>query len=80
VIKKLWQELGRNYSRTDIAAQIFAAVVPSAALYSQAVCTVVHYYLGEDRKVELEEIIKLTKSSGKNASDKVMTYVYNALS
>ena len=69
-----------NIAHRDIAAQIFAMVVPSAALYSQAVCTVVHYYLGEDRKAELEEIIKLIKSSDKNASDKVMTYVYNALS
>ena len=53
VIRPLWQELGRNCSRTELAAQIFAAVVPSAALYSQAVSNVVHYYLQEDKKAEL---------------------------
>ena len=74
VIKPLWQELGRNYSHTELAAQIFAAVVPSAALYSQAVSIVVHYYLQEDKKAELEEIIKLGESPA------VMAYVYEALS
>jgi linoleate 10R-lipoxygenase len=74
VLKPLWEALGSKYSRAEIAAQIFAAVVPSAALYSQAVATVVHYYLREDKKAELEEIIKL------GASPAVMAYVYEALS
>lgn len=74
VIKTLWEALNSKNTRTEIAAQIFAAVVPSAALYSQAVSTVVHYYLREDKKVELEEIIKL------GGSPAVMPYVYEALS
>lgn len=74
VIKLLWEELSNNNSRTELAAQIFAAIVPSAALYSQAVSTVVHYYLREDKKAELEEIIKLGESPA------VMAYVYEALS
>ena len=74
VIKPLWEELSNNNSRTELAAQIFAAIVPSAALYSQAVSTVVHYYLREDKKAELEEIIKLGESPA------VMAYVYEALS
>jgi linoleate 10R-lipoxygenase len=74
VFRPLWQELGKNNSRTELAAQIFAAVVPSAALYSQAVSTVVQYYLREDKKAELGEIIKLGESPA------VMAYVYEALS
>ena len=74
VFKPLWQALGSKYSRTEVAAQIFAAVVPSAALYSQAVSTVVNYYLREDKKAELEEIIELGESPA------VMAYVYEALS
>lgn len=74
VIKTLWQALGKNTSRTELAAQIFAAVVPSAAFYSQAVSIVVHYYLREDKKAELKEIIKLGESPA------VMAYVYEALS
>jgi linoleate 10R-lipoxygenase len=77
VIKPLWQELCKNCSRTELAAQIFAAVVPSAALYSQAVSTVVHYYLRKDKKAELEEIIKVIKLG---ESPAVMAYVYEALS
>ena len=49
-------------------------VVPSAALYSQALFTVVQYYLREDKKAELGEIIKLGESPA------VMAYVYEALS
>lgn len=74
VFRPLWQALGKNYSRTELAAQIFAAVVSSAALYSQAVSTVVHYYLREDKKAELGQIIKLGESPA------VMAYVYDALS
>jgi len=73
VIKTFWQALGRSSSRTELAAQIFAVVVPSAALYSQVVSVVVHYYLGENKKAELEEIIKLGESPA------VMAYVYEAL-
>lgn len=71
---------GKKYSRTEIATQIFAALVPSAALYSQAVSTAVHYYLKEDRKEQLQEVTRLLESSDKDASSKVMTYVYEALS
>jgi hypothetical protein len=49
-------------------------VIPSAALYSQVVSIVVHYYLGEDKKAKLEEIVKLGESPA------VMAYVYEALS
>jgi len=73
VFKPLWEALGSKYTRAEVAAQIFAAVVPSAALYSQAVSTVVHYYLRDDKKAEREEIIKL------GASPAVMAYVYEAL-
>ena len=72
--KKLWEALSSKNTSTEIAAQIFAAVVPSAALYSQAVSTVVHFYLREGKKAELEEIIKLGESPT------VMPYVYEALS
>jgi linoleate 10R-lipoxygenase len=74
VFKPLWEALGSKNTHTEVAAQIFAAVVPSAALYSQAVSTVVHYYLRKDKKAELEEIIKLGESPA------VMPYVYEALS
>jgi len=80
LFQNLWQTLSGRPSRPEYASDIFAAVVPSAALYSQAVCVVVHYYLREDRKAELEEIIKLVESSDQAASTKVMAYVYEALS
>lgn len=73
-IKTFWQALGRSSSRAELAVQIFAVVVPWAALYSQVVSVVVHYYLGENKKAELEEIIKL------GGSPAVMAYVYEALS
>ena len=80
LIKDLWHALSTSYSCEEIAAQIFAAVVPSAAMYSQAVSIVVHYYLRADKKTELEEIIKLGECLDEDASGKVMVYVYEALS
>jgi hypothetical protein len=60
------------FSPDELAAEIFAAVVPSAAFYSQAMSNVVHHYLQEDKKAELGKIIR--------NSPAVMAYVYEALS
>lgn len=79
-LKKLWQSSGKGSSTyREFASQIFAAVVPTAPLYSQAVATVVNFYLDADKQAAREEIVKLVASKEKDAADKVMGYVYEAL-
>lgn len=80
-LKKLWQSTGKNTSSSskEFAAQIVAAVVPTAALYSQALATVVGFYSGKDKQAAREDIVNLVKSNEKDASEKVMSYVYEAL-
>jgi linoleate 10R-lipoxygenase len=79
-LKKLWQSSGKASSTyREFASQIFAAVVPTATLYSQAVATIVNFYLDADKQAAREEIVKLVASKEKDAADKVMGYVYEAL-
>lgn len=79
-LKKLWQSSGKGSSTyREFASQILAAVVPTAPLYSQAVATIVNFYLGADKQVAREDIVKLVASKENDAVDKVMGYVYEAL-
>ncbi|KDR70288.1 hypothetical protein GALMADRAFT_255194 [Galerina marginata CBS 339.88] len=75
--RKLWRSIGKN--KTEFATQFIAATVPTAALYSQVLATVVDYYVGQDQHVARADIVKLVNSEDKDASDKVMAYVDEAL-
>ncbi|KAF8958408.1 heme peroxidase [Flammula alnicola] len=79
LLKKLWQAQGKGSTYREFASQLFAAVVPTSTLYSQALAHVVNFYLDDDKKAVREEIIKLAASTDEGASAKVMTYVYEAL-
>jgi linoleate 10R-lipoxygenase len=80
-LAKLWQDIGKRQkdSHREFATQVFAAVVPTAALYSQYVAQVVDFYLDHGRKADREEIVRLVASADQNASAKVMAYVNEAL-
>jgi len=80
-LEKLWKNIGRSQtdSHTEFATEVFAAVVPTAALYSHYVAQVVDFYLDDDQKAAREEIVRLAASTDQDASAKVMTYVNEAL-
>jgi hypothetical protein len=80
-LEKLRQDIGgsRKDSHHEFASEVFAAVVPTAALYSQYVAQVVDFYLDVDQKAAREEIVRLAASTDQDASMKVMTYVNEAL-
>jgi len=80
-LEKLWRDIGKcqKDSHREFATQVFAAVVPTAALYSQCVAQVVDFYLDKDRKPVREEIVRLVASADPDAADKVMAYVNEAL-
>jgi len=80
-LETLWQVIGKSQkgSSREFAAQVFAAVVPTAALYSQYVVQVIDFYLDDDQRVAREEILRLATSTDENASKRIMAYVYEAL-
>lgn len=80
-LETLWQAIGKSQksSYREFAAQVFAAVVPTAALYSQYVVQVVDFYLDDDQRAAREEILRLATSTDENSSERIMTYVYEAL-
>lgn len=65
-----------------VAASVAAAIIPTSALFSQAIAHVVNFYIDDDRKKERDEIVRLTSKSAldEEATRKVMGYVHEALS
>ena len=79
-LRNLWRAAGKECSPAEFAAQVFAAVVPTSALYSLSLAHVVNFYLDEDKKVARDKIVELSKSDDQNASAEIMKYVSEALS
>jgi linoleate 10R-lipoxygenase len=74
------REAGTDFTTTELAAQVFSAVVPTAAHFSQAIAHVVNFYLDDDKQNERDEIVKLASASrDKEAVAKIMVYVREAL-
>lgn len=57
-----------------------AEVIPTAAHWSQAVAHIINFYLGEERKREREEIVRLAGKGSVDDLNKVMLYCHEALS
>ncbi|KAF9472690.1 hypothetical protein BDN70DRAFT_900339, partial [Pholiota conissans] len=77
---KLWEDHGKsNGIPVEFAAYLFAATVPTATLYSQALSHIVNFYLQDERKARREEIVVLSKSTDKDANAKIMRHAYEAL-
>jgi hypothetical protein len=73
-------ERGSNFTTEELAAQVFFALVPTAAHFSQVIAHVVDFYLDDDKRKERDEIVKLASVLGDNeAVGKVMDYVREAL-
>lgn len=79
-LRNLWQAAGKECSPAQFAAQVFAAVIPTSALYSLSLAHIVNFYLDEDKKAARDKIVELAKSEDKNASAEIMKYVSEALS
>lgn len=81
-LKQLWTKLGKGKSNyREFASQIFAAAIPTAALYSQSIATVVNFYLEKTdaKNAAREEIIRLDASTEADAAEQAMVYFYEAL-
>lgn len=81
-LNKLWEDHGKGQGshHWEFATYLFAAVVPTAPIYSQALSHIVNFYLQDERQAQKEEIVALSKSKDKNADVKIMRYAYEALS
>jgi len=70
----------QDASTEELAAYLFASVVPTSALLSQAISNVVDFYLGDDKSVERAQIAQLASALDVEGSNKqILTYVYEAL-
>lgn len=77
---KLVQKAGADFNAEELAAQVYFAVVPTTALFSQAVSDIVNFYLDDDKRKERDEIVKLASvSHGEEAVAKIMAYIREAL-
>jgi linoleate 10R-lipoxygenase len=65
-----------NSALDGLVCSVFAAVVPTAALFSQIIAHVVDFYLDADKKTQRERIVCLVDER-KNAQ--VMPFIYEAL-
>ena len=77
-LKKVVDALEKRYTRREIAGQVFAAVVPTAALYSGTVACIVEFFLAEAQNKAREELLQLLKSSDSDAPAKVQGYIREA--
>jgi linoleate 10R-lipoxygenase len=59
-----------------LACSVFAAVIPTAALFSQILAYVVNFYLDASKAAEREEIVRLVDGR-KNVQ--VMPFIFEAL-
>lgn len=69
-----------KFTRDELSAHVFAAVVPAAAHFSQAIAHAVNFYLDHDKRQEREEIVRLSSLQGdKEAVVRVMNFLQEAL-
>jgi linoleate 10R-lipoxygenase len=73
------QEANIYASKAELSAFVFAAAVPTAALYSQAIAHIVDFYLDKDKRQARAEIVELAASQDADAAAKIMGYIREAL-
>lgn len=76
-LKKVVDAAGKDCSHRELATQVFAAVVPTAALFAATIASIVDYFLDSNNIAAREDF--LAKSSDKDAPGKVMPYIREAL-
>jgi len=56
VLKKVWTECGKGQSHREFSAQVFAALVPSAPVFSKAIANAIHLALSSGDIVASEKL------------------------
>ncbi|KAF7972285.1 hypothetical protein HWV62_18532 [Athelia sp. TMB] len=69
----------RTHPPGQIAASLFAEVVPTAAIYSKAIAHIVNFYLDDSRAKERANIVALAGERTEDASKKIMVYAREAI-
>jgi linoleate 10R-lipoxygenase len=77
-LKKL-NASGKGLPHTELAASLFAEVIPTAAHYSQTLSHVVNFYLGSERKEAREDIVRLASLHTEAADARIVSYAHEAL-
>lgn len=69
----------RTHPPGQIAASLFAEVVPTAAVYAKAVAHIVNFYLDDARANERADIAALAAERTAEAERKIMVYAREAI-
>lgn len=70
----------RTHPPGQIAASLFAEVVPTAAVYSKALAHIVNFYLDDSRAAQRQDIARLSLLRTQEAENKVIEYAREAIS
>ncbi|TFK24090.1 heme peroxidase [Coprinopsis marcescibilis] len=81
ILKKVVSGMKGEESITsrEIAAQLFASVVPTAAIYSAALAQVVNFFLDEKNAEARQKVLALSASEEPGSSTELLAYVREAL-
>jgi len=77
-LKKL-HAAGKGRGHNELAASLFAEVVPTAAHFSQILSHVINFYLDEGRQEAREDIVRLASLHTEIADAEILSYSYEAL-
>lgn len=70
----------KDATKQQLSAYVFAAAIPTAAHFSQAIAHIVDFYLGDDKRQARADIVRLAASHhDADAVAKVMGYAREAL-
>lgn len=70
---------GKGQTPRELAGSLFAEVIPTTALYSQAITHIVNFYLDDDKKNAREDLVRLTGLYTPEAEEKILSYAWEAL-
>lgn len=78
-LSRILSSAQKSKSHTELATSLFAAVVPTAAHWAQAVAHAVNFFLQDDQHVARAEIVALAKLDTREGNNKIAVYVREAL-
>jgi hypothetical protein len=63
----------------ELAASLFAEIIPTAAQWSKALSHIVNFFLHSERKETLKAIVHLCNQPAPENDKKLLSYAYEAL-
>ncbi|KAF6760375.1 heme peroxidase [Ephemerocybe angulata] len=79
-LKQVWDKIGpKHSSHSEVAAHVFSALIPTAAIYSATLAHTLNFFLQDAQKDARTQLLELVKSKEEDAPAKVSGYIREAL-